>query len=345
MKSASDWLIALTVIVCSAALLAALSFALTGNPFDKPTRTLRVELPDITGIQTSSLVKYAGATAGTVRSVRILTPAERLASTDPANTIELTLAIANGLPDFSEGTSATVSANTLLADKFVLLSAGDPTAPTLDNNALVPGTPPTTIDSLVVTIDRSLRSLDALIPNAADGSPNILEDARTTLVAVQKLVDQAGGTLTGADGLVRDAGTTLASVDDLTAVAKTTLAEADATLVQAQGLLTGDKVSARTLIADLESTAAQLDSLAARAQTLVSKNADSIDSTLDNLRVTTANLKVTATYAKALAFALTDRPQQIIWGPGRSPIDVPAEAEILDSDRPIPLADHFKRRR
>jgi ABC-type transporter Mla subunit MlaD len=336
-KRTSDWVIALAVIACSAALLAALSFALTGNPFTSPSRTLRVQLPDITGLQTSSLVKYAGATAGSVRSVRVLTPTERLASSDPANAIELTLAIADGLPDFSEGTTATVSANTLLADKFVLLGAGDPTAPILANNALIPGTPPTTIDSLVQTIDRSLRSLDALLPTATDGAPNLLEDARTILLAVQQLIDQAGGTLTGADTLVRTVGTTLAGANDLIASAQSTLTEADTTLTQAQDILTGDQTSARTLIADLNTTATSLDSLATRANRLIADNADSIDATLTNLRVTAANLKVTATYAKALAFALTDRPQQIIWGPGRSPITVPTETQILRTNDPIPL--------
>ncbi len=345
MKRTSDWLIAFAVIACSVALLAALSFALTGNPFAKPTRTIRVQLPDITGLQTSSLVKYAGATAGTIRSIRILTPAERVASIDPANAIELTLAIARGIPDFSEGTTASVSANTLLADKFILLTAGDPTAPALANGALILGTPPTTIDGLVQTIDRSLRSLDALLPSGTNGPPNVLEEARTTLLAVQKLVDQAGGTLAGADTLVASAGSTLSEATALISEAKDTLSLADSTLAQAQDVLSGDKTSARTLIVDLEQTATQLDDLARRAQRLIADNADSIDSTLANLRVTTADLKVTATYAKALAFALTDRPQQIIWGPGRSPIDVPLEADILASDQPIPLIDQRKKRR
>ncbi len=337
MKRTSDWLIALAVIACSAALLAALSIALTGNPFATPDRTLRVRLPDITGLQPSSLVKYAGASAGTILEVRVLTPAERLADPDPANAIELTLAISPSLPELNEGTTASISANTLLADKFILLAAGDPAAPVLTNDAVIPGTAPTTIDSLVRTIDRSLRSLDGLLPTGTDGVPALLAELRDILTAAHTLIDQAGGTLTGADGLVTSAEKTLGGANQLIDGATTTLATADTTLRESRTLLTGDSNSARTLLADLTSTADELDSLATRAQRLLTTNTDNIDATLADLRVTSANLKVTATYAKALAFALTDRPQQIIWGPGRKQIKVPTEQEILSADKPTPL--------
>ncbi len=338
MKRSSDWLIALAVIACSVALLAALTVALTGNPFARPTRTLRVQLPDITGLQTSSLVKYAGATAGTIRTVRILTPAERLASSDSANAIELTLAIANGVPEFSGGTSATVSANTLLADKFVLLSAGDPAAPPLENNALIPGLPPTTIDSLVQTIDQSLRGLETLLPGDDDSVlPGLIEsvnslltEARATVTQLDALVASAGTTLTSADGLLVTADASLSSAD-------TTLADARNLIAKTDALVAGDTDSLQSLIADLTTAADRIDALAARAARLIDDNADNLDATLADARIATENLKVTATYAKALTLSLTKRPQQLLWGPGRNPIRVPAEGEILSAEQSIRL--------
>lgn len=337
MKKASDWFIALGVIACSAVLLAALSFALTGNPFDKPERTLRVELPDVTGIQTSSLVKYAGAPAGTILRVRILTAEERLRSTNPENAIELMLAIRNDAPAFPQGTTATVSADTLLADKFILLTAGPADAPPLESGALIPGTPPTTIDSLVRTLDRSLTSLDALLLGSGDGGTNILDEAQSALTAVKAIIEEARGTLAGADELIVGAKGTLTGADGLIAGARGTLTSADTTLAQAQALLTGDERSVKTLILDLTTTAERLEGLAARTEKLIDDNADNLDATLADARVATENLKVTATYAKALALSLTRRPQQLLWGPGRDPIEVPTEGEILRSKNPIIL--------
>ncbi len=331
MKKTSDWLIALGVIVCSVVLLAALSFALTGNPFDKPKRTLRVQMPDVTGIQTSSLVKYAGAPAGTIFRVRILTPSERQQSSDPENAIELILAIRNDAPAFPEGTTATVSADTLLADKFILLTPGPADAPPLDSNALILGTPPTTIDSLVRTIDRSLKSLGALLPGAGDGLPNILDEAAGALSAVNTVIEEARLTLAGADELIIGAKGTLIGADGLIAGADGTLASADITLAQAQRLLTGDERSVETLIDDLTTTAGSLEKLSARAEKLIDDNADNLDATMADARVAAENLKVTATYAKALALALARRPQQLLWGPGRKPIQIPTEGQILDS--------------
>lgn len=337
MKKTSDWLIALGVIVCSVILLAALSFALTGNPFDKPERTLRVEMPDVTGIQTSSMVKYGGAPAGTIFSVRILTPEERQKSDQSENAIELVLAIRNNAPPFPQGTTATVSADTLLADKFILLTAGPADAPPLESGALISGTPPTTIDSLVRTLDRSLQSLDALLPGPGGGESNILDEAKLALAAVQTVIEEAKSTLDGADELIVGAKGTLTGADGLITGARGTLVNADATLAQAQNLLTGDKRSVETLIADLTTTAERLEGLSARAEKLIDDNADNLDATLADARVATENLKVTATYAKALVLALTRRPQQLLWGAGRKPIQVPTEGEILNSKTPIIL--------
>ncbi|MGC1480946.1 MAG: MlaD family protein [Chthoniobacterales bacterium] len=337
MKKSADWLIALGVIVCSAVLLAALAFALTGNPFDNPTRTLRVRLPDVTGVQKSSLVKFGGAPAGTIRRVRILTSEERLESSDPEAAVELILAIQDTVPSFTEGTSASVSADTLLADKFILLSAGPADARKLTDGELIPGIPPTTIDEMVRTLDRTLRMVDGLVNQSGDEAPGIfdsveslLDEAKATLARVDGLIVQADGTLSSADQLMVQAEGSLTGADEL-------IDDADALVESADDLVNGDNQSLKTLIADLSATAEQLEGLSARAEKLIDDNADNLDATFRDARVAVQNLKVTATYAKALALALTKRPQQLLWGPGRSPIEVPTEGQILRSKEVIPL--------
>ena len=46
-KNLSDYLIALSVIACSAVLLAALTIALSGYQVKKPTRTLQIKYEDV----------------------------------------------------------------------------------------------------------------------------------------------------------------------------------------------------------------------------------------------------------------------------------------------------------
>ena len=78
-KNLSDYLVALTVIVCSLVLLGALTYALSGRRVSASDRTLEVDYPDVTGIKLHSEVRYAGAIAGTVTHIRLLTFEERQA--------------------------------------------------------------------------------------------------------------------------------------------------------------------------------------------------------------------------------------------------------------------------
>ncbi|PYK44593.1 MAG: hypothetical protein DME46_06220 [Verrucomicrobia bacterium] len=59
-KNISDYLVALFVIVCSVVLLAALTIALSGYRLKKPTRTLRINYEDVTGIKLHSEAQRNG---------------------------------------------------------------------------------------------------------------------------------------------------------------------------------------------------------------------------------------------------------------------------------------------
>src|SRR5438128_12105266 len=92
-KNISDYLVALSVIICSAVLLAALTFALSGYRVKKPSRTLQIRYEDVTGIKIHSEVRYAGAPAGRVIGMRHLTPAERAKSANKADAVAVTVAL------------------------------------------------------------------------------------------------------------------------------------------------------------------------------------------------------------------------------------------------------------
>src|SRR5438552_15183070 len=76
-KSWSQYIIALSVIGCSLILLAALTVAITGQRWVAYGRKLEIEFKDATGIRLHSVVRYAGAVAGSVVAIRYLSPAER----------------------------------------------------------------------------------------------------------------------------------------------------------------------------------------------------------------------------------------------------------------------------
>lgn len=305
MKKLGDWAIALTVVACSIVLFLALAFALQGNPFSRPGRTLRAQFPDITGIQPSALVKFAGANAGTVHSVRILTPEERAASENPANAIELVLALNSRVPPVTRGVVASVSSDTLLADKFILLEAGDPRGPVLAEGALVPTLTPVTFDALLRDINGTLASLRKVV---GGGEGDALGDLVTK---VDQLLARLDATVTQAQGLIGNG-------DKLVTNAGGLVKNGDALVADAGEFLDATKPPVERLLGQLSRAADALESLSRRGDRLLAKNEDNLNATAEDARVAVSELKAAAISTRALMESLRARPQQLIWGPGRS---------------------------
>lgn len=298
-KKLGDPIIALTVVACSVVLLLALAFALQGNPFDRPGRTLRAEFPDITGIQPSSLVKYSGAIAGNVHSIRMLTPEERNASPHPENTVEIVLAINNNVPSLNEGLTASVASDTLLSDKFVLIAGGDPKTPALANDAVIGSITPVTFDAILRDLASVMAKMREIFGSAQNGGlDGILPKVEKLLADLNTTVTQAQGLIGNGNGLIDNAGKLVAD---------------------GRSLIDTNKDAINRMIVQLSTAADSLDELAKRANKLVKDNESSINSTAKDARETMSDLKAAAASARALAESLRARPQQLIWGPGRPP--------------------------
>src|SRR4051812_26145164 len=138
-KNLSDYFVALSVILCSVILLAALTMALTGFRLKKPTRTLQVDFEDVTGVKLHSEVRYAGALAGRVIGMRHLTREQREAGENKRKAVRVTVNLAEEIPALPSDVIATLSSDTLLSPMFVALSAGTPGGETLGNNAVIDG--------------------------------------------------------------------------------------------------------------------------------------------------------------------------------------------------------------
>src|SRR5436190_3647309 len=125
-RNFSDYIVALSVILTSLVLLAALTIALSGYRLKKPTRTLQINYEDVTGIKVHSELRYAGAPAGRVIAMRHLTAKERESSPNKREAVWGTVNHDDGIPPLPADMVATLSSDTLIAPKLVALSADTP---------------------------------------------------------------------------------------------------------------------------------------------------------------------------------------------------------------------------
>ena len=303
----NDWAVALAVIACSILLFLALAFALSGTTLGQASRPLRVNFHDVTGIGLGSQVKYAGAIAGKVSGIRMLSSQERADSGDPLNAVQVMVSLNSGVPPLSADVTASIAADTLLSDKFILLSGGSPNRQSLPTDAVVQGISPTSFDKLAREIDLAIESLRGVLGGAKGQPGDIFERVRLLLTETQSLLTEA----------------------------KPVVQDAKALAADARQLIADNKVPISRAITQLDKSAAALETLATSGNKLVINNEKKLSSTISDFKVTSENLKITSTYAKILIRSLSQRPSQLIWGRPKPPA-LPSEQEILRSSGPLP---------
>jgi len=206
-RNLSDYIVALAVIACSVVLLGALTIALSGYRLKKPEHTLQINYEDVTGIKIHSEVRYAGAPAGRVIAMRHLSAAERGASENKKDAVRVTISLDEGIPPLPSDVIATLSSDTLLAPKFVALSAGTPGGKTLANNAAIEGHIAFGLEQIMAAagplFDNANRLLDNLNVTVTDLKGNLgqfmpkisplVDTVKTDLDELQKAVTDFGG--------------------------------------------------------------------------------------------------------------------------------------------------------
>jgi ABC-type transporter Mla subunit MlaD len=217
-KNLSDYFVALSVIACSIVLLAALTFALSGFRLKKPTRTLQIRYEDVTGIKIHSEVRYAGAPAGRVIAMRHLTADERARSTNKRDAVVVTVELDEGIPQLPADVAATLSADTLLAPKFVALSAGTPGGKTLANNAAIEGHPAYGIEQITAAAgplfenaNRLLDTLNVTVTDLKGDLSDFMPKVSPLLDTVKVDFDELQKTIKGLTEVERQANTVLGS--------------------------------------------------------------------------------------------------------------------------------------
>jgi len=219
-RNLSDYIVAISVILCSLVLLAALTFALSGYRLKRPKRTLQINYEDVTGIKVNSEVRYAGEPAGRVIAMRHLTAKEREASPNKKDAVRVTISLDDGIPALPTDVTATLSSDTMLAPKFVALSAGTPGGNTLANNVAIEGHPAygleqitaaagplfenanKLLDNLNVTVTGLKGNLDQFMPKLGPLADSLKID-----------VDKLQNVITNPDGLAKGADSVLGTAD------------------------------------------------------------------------------------------------------------------------------------
>jgi ABC-type transporter Mla subunit MlaD len=273
-RNLSDYIVALSVIICSAILLAALTIALSGFRFKKPSRTLQIDFEDVTGVKLHSEVRYAGAAAGRVIAMRHLSREQRETGENKRKAVRVTVSLMDEIPPLPADVIATLSSDTLLSPMFVALSAGTPGGETLANNAIIDG-------------------------HTAYGIQQIAAAAGPLIDNANRLIDSLNATVGNLDGTItnvrNDLGQVLPKISPVLDVAKIDLEEL-------QRIIKG--------LDDVEKNAnAVFDS----AGKFVGNTDKQIQEQLKELRVILLNLKVVSTHAKALTETLAEKPSRIIF--------------------------------
>lgn len=273
-RNLSDYFVALSVIVCSAVLLAALTIALSGYRLKKPTRTLQIDFEDVTGVKLHSEVRYAGAPAGRVIAMQHLSREQRDAATNKRNAVRVTVSLSDSIPPLPADVIATLSSDTMLAPMFVALSAGTPGGETLANNSTIEGHPAYGIQQIAA-------AAGPLVDNA------------------NKLIDSLNATVANLDVTItnvrNDLGQVLPKISPVLDVAKIDLEEL------------------QRIIKGLDEVEKNANTVFENAGKFIGTTDKTLQDQMKELRVILLNLKVVSTHAKAITESLGEKPSRIIF--------------------------------
>ncbi|HWB60009.1 MAG TPA: MlaD family protein [Chthoniobacteraceae bacterium] len=310
-KNLSDYVVAIVVIVCSLVLLGALTVALSGFRLKKPTRTVQIDYRDVTGIHLASELRYAGAPAGHVIGIRLLTAQEREGDEKlnlkerSGNAVRITVEVNADVPPIPDDAQASINSDTLLSEKFIAISAGSPVGSDdvtgrkveeLANNAVLQGEP---------------GGLDALL--SGNGINGVLADVQTNLLPKLGIVlDSAHKTVGDVDTVVNNANT----------------------LINDKSSLHATLDLARDAVAKLQGVESDLDGVLNKTGGVVTNLGQSVDGRMKELSVVMENLKVATTYLKSFSKQLAEKPNRVIFTTKTE--KQPAEEEILKNPKPVP---------
>jgi len=319
-KSGSQYLIGITVIVCSLVLLGAMTYALTGYSLRKGGRKLDIEFHDATGIKLHSAVKYAGKTAGSVAAIRFLSPEERLRGRDPGNAVRVTVQFEPEEPPLTVDLIARLDAETLLGEKFIALIPGRPDARPLPEGTVLQGGSAGSIDAVT-------RSAAVAIENVNDLLVKLKSDYPALVPRLAELLNHGNSILAQASNLVNNADKTILNANEAVTRLR---ADYNGLIPKLNSLFD----QAKEIATNADLAMLKVTALVEHVDGVVKTNEVDLANIVAELHVVSQNLKVVSTYAKSLTATLAEKPSRLIWS--RQTNELPSEKQILESSKPVP---------
>jgi ABC-type transporter Mla subunit MlaD len=191
----ADFFVAAAVIICSVVMLVALSLAVSGAHLTSPRATLTIDLPSAVGLDKQAEVRYAGASVGRIRNVRPLTDDERL-KVSPECAIRVVADIHHSLPQLRVGTTASITADTVLGEKYLNLEPGPITNPGIAPGTILYAKRSASLDEVMTAGKQLLDQANDLIAKNQEAFNKIVTDLRVVLDNF-KVISTYGKTFVG----------------------------------------------------------------------------------------------------------------------------------------------------
>jgi len=176
----TDFLVAALVIVCSVVMLVALTIAISGTHLTAPKATLTIDLPSAVGLDKQAEVRYAGANVGRIRTVRPLSDEERQ-KVSPDCAIRVVADIHHQLPELRVGTTASITADTVLGEKYLNLEPGPVTNPGLAPGTILYAKRSASLDEVMTAGKTLLDKANDLIAQNREAIDKVVKDLRVVL--------------------------------------------------------------------------------------------------------------------------------------------------------------------
>lgn len=192
MNQKSDLFVSLSVIISSTLLLAALVFAVVGNPFEEPHLEFSVDFKDISGVGTNSEVRYAGSTIGVVREVEHLPIKER---NDPDEIIRMNIAITEEI-DIPANVKVSITSSSMLGERFVALKRVDDEGGLLANGSVLSaGGAPSMLEDIAPGSGELIANIDELVVTLSGVVTQLNGDSGKGLMTSVTNIEELTGSL------------------------------------------------------------------------------------------------------------------------------------------------------
>lgn len=203
----SDYIIAATVIICSVILLTALTLAVSGvELFKAGGRDITIYFQSVTGLNQDSEVRYAGAPAGKILTIEIVTEDELKTMAEEGKTgypIRITASLYEGVPSLQKGTKASVSSDTILSEKYLnIIPSENKLQIALDEGEAIYSIHTASIDDLTRAGQQTLDHLNSALEKIREDGGDIPEKLSSLVNKAELFMGNANTLSKDADELV-----------------------------------------------------------------------------------------------------------------------------------------------